>query len=107
MRRKKDDSLELYRQKARDFFQYEQGNIESFEQLAKCRNIVLEKEIRLFITYFQKRMYFQRPDCIIYLYNFLEESKKEAKVSVNTIFDYTAYRFKKYGEILEERGVTL
>ena len=105
MRRKKDDGLELYRQKARDFFQYEQDT-ESFF-IIQCRNVVIEKEIRLFITYFEKRMYFQRPDCIIYLYNFLEESKKEAKVSINTIFDYTAYRFKKYGEILQERGVTL
>ena len=43
-------------------------------------------------------MYFQRPDCIIYLYDFLEKSKKSAKVSVDTIFDYTAYRLKKYGE---------
>ncbi len=105
--RKKEESLESYIQKGKDFIEYEKSNIESFEILANCRQFAINDQIGLFIRYFKNEKYYQRADCLIHLYNFLEMSKKEFMVNMTIIFEYTVFRFTNYGKILEERGLTI
>ena len=107
MGRKRKEDLTYYMKIAEKFLKQLQSDVANLESLCKCRNIIPNDEVQLFMDFMKNDGFMKRADCMIYIYNIHAEAKKKwGAVSVANIFDFTYFCFKRYGKILKEHGVS-